>query len=55
MQFVMSGSILYLPPYTRGEKKNIWPELEENPGPLVSHTQATAVTTRPWLGMLLGI
>ena len=49
-QFVMSGSILFLPPYTRGEKKNIWPELELNPGPLAS--QATALTTRP---LLLGL
>ena len=46
-QFVVSGSILFLPPYTRGEKKNIWSELESNPGPLAS--QATALTTRPWL------
>ena len=38
--------LLLLPPYTRGEKKNIWSELELNPGPLVS--QATALTTRPW-------
>ena len=45
-QFVVSGSILFLPPYTRGEKKNIWSELELNPGPLAS--QATALTTRPW-------
>ena len=29
------------------EKKNIWSELESNPGPLAS--QATALTTRPWL------
>ena len=34
--FVGSGSILFLPPYTRGEKKNIRPELESNPGPLAS-------------------
>ena len=46
MQFIMSGSILFLPPYTRGEK-TIWSELESNPGPLAS--QATALTTRPWL------
>ena len=46
MQFIMSGSILILPPYTRGEK-NIWSELELNPGPLAS--QATTLTTRPWL------
>ena len=45
MPFVMSGSISFLPPYTRGEKKNIW--LESNPGPPAS--QATALTTRPWL------
>ena len=31
------------------EKKNIWSELELNPGPLASHTQVTALTTRPWL------
>ena len=29
------------------ERKNIWSELELNPGPLVS--QATTLTTRPWL------
>ena len=29
------------------EKKNIWSELELNPGPLAS--QATTLTTRPWL------
>ena len=29
------------------EKKNIWSELKSNPGPLAS--QATALTTRPWL------
>ena len=46
-QFVMSRSILFLPPYTRGEKKHIWYELESNPGPLAS--QATVLTTRPWL------
>ena len=28
-------------------RKNIWSELESNPGPLAS--QATALTTRPWL------
>ena len=44
----MSGSILFLPPYTRGEE-NIWSELESNPGPLASRPQATALTTRPWL------
>ena len=43
----MSGSILFIPPYTRGEKKNIWSEKELNPGPLAS--QVTALTTRPWL------
>ena len=31
------------------EKKNIWFELESNPGPLSSQSQATALTTRPWL------
>ena len=31
------------------EKNNIWSELESNPGPLASCTQATALTTRPWL------
>ena len=45
-QFIMSGSILFLPPYTR-EEKNIWSELESNLGPLAS--QSTALTTRPWL------
>ena len=39
--------MLFLPPYTRGEKKNIWSELESNPGPLAS--QAAALTTKPWL------
>ena len=29
------------------ERKNIWSELELNPGPLA--TQASALTTRPWL------
>ena len=49
----MSGSILFLPSYTRGKKKNIWSELESNPGPFAS--QATALTTRPWLlGPYLG-
>ena len=47
MQFNMSGSILFLPPYTRGEKKPFWFELESNPGPLAS--QVTTLTTRPWL------
>ena len=46
MQLIMSGSILFLPPYTQGEK-TFWSELESNPGPLAS--QATALTTRPWL------
>ena len=32
--------------YPRREK-TIWSELESNPGPLAS--QATALTTRPWL------
>ena len=44
MQIIKSGSILFLPPYTRGEK-NIWSELQLNPGPLAS--QATTLTTRP--------
>ena len=46
MQFIMSGSFcsyLLIPE----EKKNFWSELESNPGPLAS--QATALTTRPWL------
>ena len=43
----MSGSILFLPPYTRGEKKTIRSELESNPGPLAS--QGTTLTTKPWL------
>ena len=47
MQFIMSGSIFSLPPYTRGEKTTIWSELESNPGPLAS--QATALTNRPLL------
>ena len=46
MQLIMSGSILFLPPYTRGEK-TFRSELESNPGTLAS--QATALTTRPWL------
>ena len=46
-QFIVSGSILFLPPYTQGEKKSIWSELESKPGPLAS--QATALTTRPRL------
>ena len=46
MQFFMSGSILFLPPYTL-ENKIIRSELESNPGPLAS--KATALTTRPWL------
>ena len=46
-QFVVSVSITFIPPYTRVEKKNIWSELELNPGPLAP--QATALTTRPWL------
>ena len=45
----MSGSILFLPPYTQGLKKNIWSELESNPGPLAS--QATALTTRSCLSL----
>ena len=56
MQFIMSGSILFLPPYTRGEKKPFWSELESNPGPLAS--QATALATRPWLlgsGVAVGL
>ena len=47
MQFVVSGSILFLPPYTQGEKKNICSELESNPDPLAS--KATAITSKPWL------
>ena len=43
MQFIMSGSILFLLPYTQREEKNIWYELESNPGPLAS--QATAWLT----------
>ena len=36
------------------ERKNIWSELEPNPGPLAS--QATALTTRPWLlGLFKGL
>ena len=46
-QFVVSGSILFLPPYTQGEKKNIWSELESNADPLAS--QETALTARKWL------
>ena len=42
----------FLPPYTRGERlKNIWSDLELNPGSLAS--QATTLTTRPYfLGQL---
>ena len=39
--------IHFIPSYARGEKKNIWAELESNPVPLA--TQVTALTTRPWL------
>ena len=46
-QFVVSGYILFLPPFTQGEKKDIWTVMESNLGLLVS--QATALTTRPWL------
>ena len=42
-QIVVSGSILFLPPYSRREKKNIWSELKLNPGLLAP--QATALTT----------
>ena len=42
MQFIVPGSISFRPPYTQGEKKNIWSELELNQGPLAS--QATALT-----------
>ena len=38
-QFIMSVSILFLPPYTRGEEY-IKSELEMNPGPLASQGQA---------------
>ena len=31
------------------EKMNVWSELELNPGPLASRSQATALTTGPWL------
>ena len=40
-QFIVSGSILFLPPYTQGEKKNIWSELESN-----FASQATTLTTK---------
>ena len=42
-QFVVFWSILFLPPYTRGEKKNLWSQLESNQGPVAS--QATTLTT----------
>ena len=44
--------ILYIPTtlFPRREKTS-WSELESNPGPLAS--QATALTTRPWLLGLL--
>ena len=45
-QFVVSRSILFLPSYTQGEKKNFGSEQESNPGPLVS--RATALTMAPW-------
>ena len=49
MQFIMSGSILFLPPYTQGEKKHlVWAGIEPD---LAS--QATNLTTRPWLLGLL--
>ena len=43
---------LFLDPFysyllTPEERKTIWSELESNPGPFAS--QATALTTRPWL------
>ena len=48
MQFITSASILFLPPYTRGEKKKtFWSGLESNPDPLAS--QATTLATKPWL------
>ena len=47
MQFIMSGSILFLPPFTRGEKKPFGLSWNRNPSPLAS--QANALTTRPWL------
>ena len=50
-QFVVSGSILFLPPHTPEDKKNIWSELESNPGPRAA--QATALTTVPLLHGLL--
>ena len=48
-QFIVSGSIKFLPPVPE-EIKNIWSELESNPGPIAS--QANALTTRP---LLLGL
>ena len=33
----------------RRRRKNIWSEMESNQGPLASCTQATALTTSPWL------
>ena len=47
MQFIVSGSISFLPPYTQVEKKNIWSELELRTGSLAS--EVTALTARPWL------
>ena len=45
-QFIVSGSIFSYRLISE-EEKNIWSELELNPGPLAS--QVTALTTRPWL------
>ena len=43
-QFIMSGSIFFLPPMPE-KRKTIWSELGSNPGPLAS--QVTALSTRP--------
>ena len=48
MQFIMSGYISFLPPYTQGERKNIWTKLESNPGPLASQATAVTKTMAPW-------
>ena len=46
-QLIVSGSILFLPPYTRAGKKPFWSEQESTPGPIAS--QETALSTRPLL------
>ena len=52
IHFIMSGYILFLPPFTRGKKNPFGLSWNRNPGPLAS--QATTITTIPWLlGLLM--